>query len=226
MDIYSRCTTTEFKTDISQLCDNCPLKIQIPKAIQEKIIFQAREHYSIDPETILEYLQSEIKKAHNSMNQMVIESKKDGAFLDKVSEIYIWNKERIKALNDFKKSIEQNTISPQKEDSTKQLPKELDTEKSRLILNEAVKHSFCTPDGKGYKWLGDKQLLAYFVERTSLHLKLKKGKLDKEGKQTISWKPFELLFGVDRIQSAKASWMKYNTKFEPPRFEEISKLFE
>ncbi len=192
MDIYSRCTTTEFKTDISQLCDNCPLKIQIPKAIQEKIVFQAREHYSIDPETILDYLQSEIKKAHNSMSQMLIESKNDGAFLDKVSEIYIWNKERIKALNDFKKEIEnkENSSSLNMENNaqqvanTKYLPRELDTEKAQIILKKAVEAGFCKQDGDGYKWNESNPQLALFAEIAAEMLKLKN-----------KWKPFEMLFG-------------------------------
>jgi hypothetical protein len=103
--MYNQCTTKEFKTDISQLCDKCPLLIEIPKGIEEQIIFQAKEYFSIDPKTILQYIESEINSAHNAMNQMLIESKREGAYLNNISKIYIWNKERIKALNTFKENI-------------------------------------------------------------------------------------------------------------------------
>ena len=107
--MYPYCTTEKFKTDISQLCENCPLAIKIPKGIEEQIIFQAKEFYSTDPDSITEYIQSEIKKAQNSMTEMFYESKKAGVPRDaipKISEAYIWNKERIKALNQFKRDIE------------------------------------------------------------------------------------------------------------------------
>lgn len=43
MEIYSKCTSTEFKTDIKQLCNKCPLVFIITNGINEQIILQATE---------------------------------------------------------------------------------------------------------------------------------------------------------------------------------------
>ncbi len=104
-------------------------------------------------------------------------------------------------------------------------PKELTNPKAKEILNKAIEAGFCEVQHGFYKWDKDKQLLAYFVEKVSLYLELRKGRLDKDGKQTISWKPFEQLFKENKIQSAKASFMKYNTKFTPPGYTDIDLLF-
>lgn len=146
--MYSRCTTKEFKTDISQLCENCPLLSEIPKAIEERIIFQAKEYYSIDPEAILDYIQSEITKAHSSMNQMQIESKKEGAYLNKISEIYIWNKERIKALNEFRKNLEL-----EKESLPIGFPNKLSIDEAKELMNFAIKNELIKKDTKEVDFL-------------------------------------------------------------------------
>lgn len=109
---------------------------------------------------------------------------------------------------------------------TEKPPIELSHPKAKKILKKAVETGFCEVQGDFYKWNESKQLLAYFAEKMSLYLELKKGNLDKDGKQKIYWKPFEQLFRVKRIQSAKASWLKLYSTFNPPDFERIDLLFE
>lgn len=105
--------------------------------------------------------------------------------------------------------------------------KELNTPEAKVIFNKAIEAGLMFQDGPGYKWSKEKtkQLLAYFAERLSLYLELNKGKLDKDGKQTVSWKPFERLFKVNRLQSARSSWLKNNYKFQPTGYELVDELF-
>ena len=119
--MHSYCTTKEFKTDISQLCDKCPLLVIIPKKIEEQIIFQAKERYETNPDSIFQYIQSEIENAERKMTKMFFDSKKKGMYLDKISEIYIWNKERIKALLKFKKTIQNLKEVESEKNSTKKI---------------------------------------------------------------------------------------------------------
>lgn len=102
-----------------------------------------------------------------------------------------------------------------------QIPKELDTPEAKVYLDKAIELNLID---NGYKWRRNKQLLAYFAEQMSNRLNLS-NKLDKDGKQTIAWKPFEILFGVTDLKGAKQNWMRINTKFEPTGFEEIDKIF-
>lgn len=99
--------------------------------------------------------------------------------------------------------------------------------KAESIFNKAIIENdpLISKDRNGYIWKGEKQLLAYFAETMSLHLKLT-SKLDKDGKVTISWIPFEKAFGINGLKTAKNSWMKYNTLFTPPGYERVNKWFE
>lgn len=83
--------------------------------------------------------------------------------------------------------------------STPQLPKELDTEKGRELLQRAINAGFLS---ETYKWIGStKGLLAYFTERASEYLSLGKGIYDSKPK--ISWKPFEILFNEKNLSISK-----------------------
>ena len=70
-----------------------------------------------------------------------------------------------------------------------------------------------------------KVLLAYFAEGISKRYELFKG-IDNKGNAMVSWKPFELLFGVEKLKEAKQNWMRLNTQFKPNGHEEIDKLLE
>ncbi|QIA07119.1 hypothetical protein [Draconibacterium halophilum] len=103
--------------------------------------------------------------------------------------------------------------------------KELNTPEAKVIFDKAIDAGLISEDN-GYKWTGvSKQQLAYFVEKTSLHLGLRKSRLDEHGNPTIDWKIFEKLFKKNRIQSAKSSYMKSRDDFEPPGHEVVDVLF-
>lgn len=104
METYTYCTAQEFKTDISELCEQCPLKDKIEQAIQDQIIFQAKEKKQIYTKSQFDkYIENEISAAEKSMNKVFLIEKQQGSANDNYRqnriETYIWNKERIKALN-------------------------------------------------------------------------------------------------------------------------------
>lgn len=107
MKKHIHCTATDFKTDISELCNKCPLVEIIENGIKNQIIFQAIQQKEIlNTEQFKEYINSEIKNAQNSMQKTFLieqqnkEYKNDNYRKTRIKN-YIWNKERIKALNDF-----------------------------------------------------------------------------------------------------------------------------
>lgn len=103
-----------------------------------------------------------------------------------------------------------------------QIPKELETEKAKKIFQRAIDSGFIDSD---YKWLGnDRKLLAYFVVRASEYLKLSKA-TNADGTGRTSWKPFEVLLNQKKLLSVKNEYMKFNTKFTPPGYQDIDTLF-
>lgn len=113
---YSTCTTEEFKTDISELCENCPLTDKINNGIENQIIFQANIKKEIlPPDNFLEYIYSEINSASEVIDRVYsieLRNKEyninDQQRANRI-ELFIWNKERIKALKSF---IPEDTNSP------------------------------------------------------------------------------------------------------------------
>lgn len=106
-----------FKTDISQMCEGCPEAEKIREYIITQIEFQIRIQKDIlTKDQFNDYLDKETEKAQNSMMEMNLaeleykEIKKD-KYRRNRSKIFIWNKERIKKLNEFKADKNNNTLS-------------------------------------------------------------------------------------------------------------------
>ncbi len=101
MNEYPYCNSKTFKTDISQLCERCPL-IKLTKGyIKNQILFQALEKQEIlTNEEFDKYLKDEIDNAQKAMDRTYLNELKlnDPIYRKKRIEIYIINKERIKAL--------------------------------------------------------------------------------------------------------------------------------
>ncbi len=106
-----------------------------------------------------------------------------------------------------------------------ELPPQLNTQKAEDLFNRAVEAGIMTVEATGYKWNRTKQLCAYFVEQASEFLNLTT-RQDKDGNIATCWKPFEILFGVNKLKDAKQNWMRVNTKFEPTGYQEIKRLFK
>jgi hypothetical protein len=109
------CTSEDFKTDLSKLCDNCPLTELIKFEIEEQIVFQASEQQEVLTESqFKDYLNKEIKNAQEGMGKAILEERNQSQYYEKNDpfrrnkiQLYIWNKERIKALNEFMRELEE-----------------------------------------------------------------------------------------------------------------------
>jgi len=111
------CTSLEFKTDIGELCENCPLTDEIRNGISNQILPEIKERISILSEVDFNrYLDREIDAAeHGRQKALYAESlnknyKNDPHRRNRI-KVYIWNKERIKVLSGFRNDL--NTISTQ-----------------------------------------------------------------------------------------------------------------
>ena len=77
----------------------------IRRDIENRILPQARNVFENTPEMFPEYIKSEIGKAVQSMNKMINESQREGAIMLNISEVYVFNKERIRALKALKEEL-------------------------------------------------------------------------------------------------------------------------
>ncbi len=88
-----------------------------------------------------------------------------------------------------------NQPSAIQEHSTgRELPSELDTEQARVYFTRAVEAGLMNEQ---YKWLATQVLLACFCREMSIKLGLGKG-VNSDNAKRLSWKPFEVLFGIER----------------------------
>lgn len=94
------CNATEFKTDLSELCGRCPLRQTIPEGIQTQIVAQAEDSRELmPPEQYVKWIEGEINAAAKEMQQMRIDAMNpEQHYLNVLTEHFIWNKERAKAL--------------------------------------------------------------------------------------------------------------------------------
>ncbi|SOD99039.1 hypothetical protein [Spirosoma fluviale] len=120
--LHSVCTADHFKTDIGELCIDCPLTDHILSKIEEQIVFQALQQHSILTESqFSEYCNEEIRNAQKVMMEQslfVQQDKDDARFRNARTLVYIWNKERIKALNKIQSELSNVSVSqpPAKDD--------------------------------------------------------------------------------------------------------------
>jgi hypothetical protein len=105
MDSYTTCTTKEFKKDLIELCEKCPLNSKIKNGIKNQIIRQAQIQKELLTKSQFEnYINNEIEDATKVIQEiLLIETNphQGKEFLQNRTELYIWNKERINALNKF-----------------------------------------------------------------------------------------------------------------------------
>lgn len=93
----------EFKKNIEDL----PQQLQnaIRNDIAGRIMQQVYNVQENAPEELAGYLQKEIQGAITAMNVMEQEAYKPGAVLFNISQTYVYNKERLKALGEFRQTL-------------------------------------------------------------------------------------------------------------------------
>ena len=92
----------------------------IRRDIENRILPQARNVFENTQEKFPEYIKSEIGKAVQSMNKMINESQREGAIMLNISEVYVFNKERIRAL----KALEEELLGRNAMDLQQDRPKQ------------------------------------------------------------------------------------------------------
>lgn len=99
----SNCRCLEFYTDLTQLCDTCPLKTLIPEGIQFQIVAEAEDNRELmPPNQFKQWIEGQISAATAVMQQMRIDAMHPAEHYPNVlTEHFIWNKERAKALRRF-----------------------------------------------------------------------------------------------------------------------------
>ena len=101
-------------------------------------------------------------------------------------------------------------------------PVELQTDEAKQVIAKAVELNLCSVDNGVYSWGKTKALLAYFADRASEYLQLGKGIYDDKIK--ISWKPFEMLFGIKGLAQSKKDYQR--TGNTPIGFDIVEKIFD
>lgn len=127
-------------------------------------------------------------------------------------------------VNGIKHILEDMGIKPisnrrPKQDTEITIPKELDNDGAKKLLQKTIIAGLCDD---AYKWVKSKALLAYFADKASEYLGLCKGEYD--GKPKTSWKPFENLFSISGLSGAKRDYQK--TGALPDGYSDVNKLFE
>lgn len=102
-EVNKFCTAENFKKDLNELCPECPLRIEITNTIEKQIVFQAEQQSEIlTDHQFEEYCNREIEDAQREMmktNTLTLQDNDDKKFRVARIKVFIWNKERIKAIN-------------------------------------------------------------------------------------------------------------------------------
>lgn len=199
----------EFIKELAQLSQD---RIEaITKGLQNQIVAQANMVRDDQPDIYLSYLDGEIESASNAMLKMVKASGQDGAILDNISEVYIWNKERKRVLMELRdKFISQQpqSINPEPQ----QISQVFTTDKAKCLFESAIAKGLVSLEGEKYRWNDTASLYGYFVDKTSNYLDI------RPSNNRIPWKKYEVIVTnhTDLLATAKQAVNDYKNKELPP----------
>ena len=207
----------EFVKELEQL----PQERQkvIREGLQSQIVAQAVFVRDEQPTKFLAYIDSEIAKADASMLKMVQESSQEGAELGAISEIYIWNKERKKALiklRDGKQTEPELTAPEPQPQQTK--PEVLNNDKAKELFKRAISKGLISTDGDKYKWNDTASLYGYFVDKTSDFLNI------RPSNNRVPWIKYKEIISnhSELLATAKQAVNDYkNKELNPPEGDDI-----
>ncbi len=240
------CTSETFRTDITELCEDCPLIDKIKTGIKNQIEFKILEQQSIlIKELFSDYLRKEILDAQNAISETQnIVSRGECTNLAGCIEVYIWNKERIKVLNQFYNEVKTpqqekaavllasgNTITetakkpPEKKELTF---KDLfnDPENAQKIKDILEQNHYTT---KG-KWQPNKQVYNEHsemkTELLAVYYVLKEKEVLKVGKTTTQAKIFYKEFGLKVGEYISDRQLRERPNKDINKFENLFKRIE
>lgn len=184
----------------------------IREGLQSQIVAQAVFVRDEQPTKFLAYIDEEIAKADASMLKMVQESSQEGAELGAISEIYIWNKERKKALIKLRdgKRTEPEQTAPEPQQTK---PEVLNNDKAKELFKRAISKGLISTDGDKYKWNDTASLYGYFVDKTSDFLNI------RPSNNRVPWIKYKEIISnhSELLATAKQAVNDYkNKKLNPP----------
>lgn len=193
------------------VCLSMQQQEKIREGLQNQIVAQAILVRDDQPDKYLSYLDSEIEKASNSMLDMVKASGQNGALLDNISEVYIWNKERKRVLMELKSEFmtqQPQSLSPEPQ----QISQVFSTTEARGLFKKAIGKGLVSLEGEKYRWRDTASLYGYFVDKTSDYLNI------RPSNGRIPWKKYECIIinHSSIIATAKQAVNDYKNKSLPP----------
>lgn len=123
----------------------------------------------------------------------------------------------------FKDNAEDAVVVDEDDKQAKEQAKVLtESREFMAIMEKAVEQGFCQHDGWQYRWKV-KVEAAYFASEASHKFHIS-NRHDSDGGLSISWKPFEALFGLKGLRLSYNDYQKCATKVK--RKVEINALFK
>ncbi|WP_279147804.1 hypothetical protein [Segatella bryantii] len=215
-------------TNIEDL--NPVIQEKITNALKTQIEAQALDVYNNLPDKYNDYLKTEIAKAENSMLKMIEASRLNGAILPKISEIYVWNKERKRCLEKLLEESVENAQQPQQaqpkqETTASTIPTINDTDKEKSVFGKALQKQYMSLNNGSYKWTLTKSLLAYMCGRLYCGDRIKEDNSDYsqnyiKGNTQMPAQEVKALFGVDVASN------RYSLKTPPRNSWKVDELFK
>jgi len=128
MDIKS-CVIRSWKNDISELCSSCSLKNEIEKDLNERVLVDYLAYKELFSSLeYKDYLKSEEINAKATAHSMFLKQNNgdiEDGYLHNINETYLFNKERIKLINNLLSTVESNQLNQPKKDHITNKQKEV-----------------------------------------------------------------------------------------------------
>jgi len=154
MEKFGYCTSDEFKYDLKELCDKCPLKERLSKAMKGRIKPKIKNLKQVlSNEQFDDYVKKEVLKAQTEMDRMIDaeyrnrDNWKDPARKRRI-EIYVWRKEQIKTLNELSLNTSKNQKKGDKKKSTSIFKEDQKPEGDKYLIGidktdtKAISHAY------------------------------------------------------------------------------------
>lgn len=157
-----RCTIKEFKKDISDLCENCPIRDRVAHELKKYDSFIKDKKAILSDNEFRKYLTDEIKDLGKKMEQAIKSNDSPNRVPEGITEVYIGNKEIIKLLTTFERNDKPPMFNfpplPKFPPIPDGILKQPGIEKLLEIEKSLIEKNYCI-DELG-RWIGTSQHLA------------------------------------------------------------------
>lgn len=196
----------KFITELAKLPEEKQKAIK--EGLKNQIIAQAVFVRDEQPTRFVAYIEQEIERADASMLKMVQESSYEGAMLNSISEVFVWNKERKRALERLRDAF----LQPQPEQHTepqRSVPEELTTLEAKKILRRGITAGLLNEDDYQAKQGVTRAQQKEFADLASQVLKI-----------SNKWVVFGTLWDIKHLAQVKT------TDARPETLMAVRKLFQ